>query len=146
MTKLENAINVVLEQQKHILASETWESRRRYFDQMVKCAESLGISEPCSELYDAFIADDHGSHERRSMHWRCVRLIDRVADTKAKTEHGILFNEPPLPSETETQMFFADRKYPVAANVNIDFIIVKSEIEMRYLQLTVSTTGQYKHS
>jgi integrase len=146
MTRLESAVNTVLEQLKHELASETWESRRRYFNQMLYCAESLGISEPCTELYEAFIADDHGSHERRSMHWRCVRLIDRAAGTKAKTEHGILFNEPTLPSEAETQMFFSTQGYPVAADVNIDYIIVKSEIEMRYLQLTESTTGQYKHS
>jgi len=146
MTKLEAAINTVLGQQKRILARETWESRRRYFNQMLVCAESLGISEPCTELYKAFIADDHGSHERRSMHWRCVRLIDREAGTKAKTEHGILYNEPPLPSEIETQIFFSDREYPIAANVNIDFVIVKSEMEMRHLQLTASTTGQYKHS
>ena len=146
MTKLESAVNAVLAQLRHELASETWESRRRYFNQMLSFAESIGISEPCTELYEAFIADDHGSHERRSMHWRCVRLIDRVADTKAKTEHGILFNEPPLPSEAETQIFFSTRGYPVAADVNIDYIIVKSEIEMRYLQLTKSTSGQYKHS
>ena len=142
MTKLESAINAVLAQLRHELASETWESRRRYFNQMLSFAESIGISEPCTDLYEAFIADDHGSHERRSMHWRCVRLIDRVADTKAKTEHGILFNEPPLPSEAETQIFFSNRGYPVAADVNIDYIIVKSEIEMRYLQLTESTSGQ----
>ena len=84
MTKLETTVRTVLEQLKHELAHETWESRRRYFDQMLKCAESLGISEPCAKLYEAFVADDHGSHERRSMHWRCVRLIDRVAGTKAK--------------------------------------------------------------
>ena len=146
MTKLEEAIYEVLEQQKHELASETWESRRRYFNQMLKCAESLGISKPCAELYDAFIADDHGSHERRSMHWRCVRLIDKAAGTKAKTEHGILFNEPPLPDETETQKFFSAAELPVATGVNIDYIIAKAEIEMKHLQLTESTAGQYKHS
>ena len=146
MTRLESAVNTVLEQLKHKLASETWESRRRYFSQMLNFAESIGITEPCAELYEAFIADDHGSHERRSMHWRCVRLIDQVAGTKAKTEHGILFNEPLLPSEEETQEFFFNQGYPVAEDTDIDYIIVKSGIEMRYLQLTESTTGQYKHS
>jgi len=145
VTNLEIITNTVLRQLKHELASETWESRRRYFAQMIKLAESLGITEPCTELYEAFIADDNGSHERRSLHWRCVRLIDQVAGTKARDEHGILLNEPTLPCEAETQLFFSDREYPVA-NVNIDYIIVKTEIEMRYLQLTVSTVGQYKHS
>jgi integrase len=146
MTKLEETICEVLEQQKHELASETWESRRRYFNQMIQCAELLGISEPCSELYEAFIADDNGSPERRSLHIRCVKLIDKVAGTQAKNEHNILYNEPPLPCEVEAQMFWCDRKYPVTADVCIDYVVIKAEIEMRYLQLTTSTVGQYKHA
>ena len=146
MTKLESAVNTALEQLKHELASSTWESRRCYFNQMLKCADLLGITEPCSELYEAFIADDNSSPERRSQHIRCVKIIDNIAGTHAKTEHGILFNEPPLPCEAEVQMFFCDQKYPISTEVHIDYLIVKAEIEMRYLQLTSSTIGQYRHS
>jgi len=146
MTKLENAICMVLEQLRHDLAEETWESRRRYFNQLLHCAELLGVSEPCSELYDAFIADDNDSHERRSLHIRCVRLIDKVSGTNARDENGILFNEPPMPDEAEVKLFFGGRRYPISGDVSIDYIIVKAEIEMRYLQLTTSTVGQYKHS
>ena len=39
MTKLETVINTILQQLKSELANETWESRRRYFNQMLKCAE-----------------------------------------------------------------------------------------------------------
>ena len=146
MTMIESTIKTVLEQLRPKLASETWESRRRYFNQMLQCAESLGITEPCAELYDAFIADDNGSPERRSLHIRCVKLVDGLACTHSNDEHGILFNEPPLPCESEVQDFFNGRMFPITAGICIDFLIVKAEIEMNCLHLTVSTMGQYRHS
>ena len=54
MIKLENVINTILQQLEHEQANETWKSRRRYFNQMLKCARLLGITEPCAKLYDAF--------------------------------------------------------------------------------------------
>lgn len=146
MTKLETTINTVLEHLKSELAGETWESRRRYFNQMLKCADSLGITEPCAELYDTFIRDDNGSPERHLLHVRCVKLVDALACTQARDEHGVLFNEPFMPDEAEVREFFQGREFPIAADVRIDHLIVKAEIEMRYLNLTNSTIGQYKHS
>ena len=146
MTNLESTIKTVLESLKPKLATETWESRRRYFNQMLKCAESLGITEPCAELYAAFIADDHGSPERRSLHMRCVKLIDGSACTHAKDGNGVLFNEPPMPCEADVESFFNGRKFPIAEGVRIDHLIVKAEMEMVFLCLTVSTMGQYRHS
>ena len=146
MTTLESTIKTVLAQLKPDLASETWESRRRYFNQMLRCADSLGISKPCQELYDAFIADDNGSSERRELHVRCVKLVDALAGTEVKDDHGVLFNEPPMPHETEVIEFFHDRHFPVTQDVRIDYLIIKAEIEMRGLNLTTSTVGQYKHS
>jgi len=146
MTKLEAVINTILQQLKSELANETWESRRRYFNQMLKCAKLLGITEPCAKLYDAFIADDNGSPERQAMHVRCVKLVDAFACTQARDEHGLLFNEQPLPDEAEVHEFFQGREFPITADVRLDQLIVKAEIEMRYLHLTDSTIGQYKHS
>jgi len=146
MTKLETIINTVLQQLKPKLASETWESRRRYFNQMIRLAEKLNITEPCQELYDTFIADDNGSHERHSMHIRCVKLIDAFADTLAKDEHGIRFNEPSIPDVTTVQKFFKNCKFPIPKGIRIDYLIVKADIEMKHLNLTDSTIGQYKHS
>jgi integrase len=145
MTKLENVINTILHQLKSELANETWESRRRYFNQMLKCAKLLGITEPCAKLYDAFITDDNGSSKRHALHVRCVRLVDALALTQARDEYGIPFNEPPMPDDAEVHEFFQGREFPIAA-VHIDYLIVKAEIEMRYLNLTDSTIGQYKHS
>jgi integrase len=146
MIELETTINAVLEHLKPELASETWISRRRYFNQMLKCAKSLGITEPGPELYCAFIADDNGSDERHELHVHCVKLIDSYAGTQAKNEFGVLFNPPPLPTEEDVRAFFSNREFPIAGSVNVDYLIVKSELEMRYLNQTESTIGQYKHS
>lgn len=146
MTKLETVINTILQQLKTELANETWESRCRYFKQMLKSAKLLGITEPCAKLYDVFIADDNGSPERHALHVRCVKLLDSFACTQAQDEHGLLFNEPPPPDDTEVHEFFQGREFPITADVRLDLLIVKAEIEMRYLHLTDSTIGQYKHS
>lgn len=146
MTKLEIIISTVLQQLKPDLACETWVSRRRYFNQMLKLAESLNITEPCQKLYDAFIADDNGSKERRLLHIRCVKLIDALAGTRAMDGKGILFNEQPMPTEAEVHEFFLGVSFPVTTGVRIDYLIVKASIEMWYLNLTDSTIGQYRHS
>lgn len=146
MTKLETTINTVLQQLKPELASETWESRRRYFNQMLRLAEKLNITEPCQELYDAFIADGNGSPERHSLHVRCVKLVDASAGTQAKDEHGILFNEPSMPDEETVQKYFQSCGFPITNGVCIDYLIVKAVIEMKHLNLTDSTIGQYRHS
>lgn len=146
MTKLESVINAILENLKRDLAKTTWQSRCRYFNQMIKLAESLSIKEPCQELYDAFTADDKGSSERHSMHKRCNKLVDSFAETHAKNEHGILFHEPPFPEKAIVQAFFHNYVFPIQNDVPIDYLIVKASIEMKYLHLTNSTTGQYWHS
>jgi hypothetical protein len=146
MTKLEETINTILQQLEPELASDTLESRRRYFNQMIRLAEALSITEPCQELYDAFIADDNGSPERHSLHVRCVKLVDASAGTHANDEHGIMFNEPPLPDEITVREFFESQEFPITTGVCMDYLIVKAGIEMEYLNLTNSTNGQYRHS
>lgn len=146
MTKLEVDIEIVLQQLKAVLANETWESRRRYFNQMLELACILNITEPCQTLYDAFIEDDNDSKERHSVHIRCVKLLDIVANTKAKDEYGNFFNELPIPDEADVQEFFSKQSYPLINNVNIDYLIIKAEIEMQHLFLSCSTIGQYRHS
>jgi integrase len=145
MMKIETAINTVLQQLKPELASETWESRRRYFNQMKRLAERLNITEPCQGLYDAFIADDNGSPERRSVHVRCVKLVDLSTGTQAMDEHGILFNGPSMPDEATVQKFFHNSEFPMPG-ICLDYLIVKAGIEMKHLGLTDSTIGQYRHS
>jgi integrase len=146
MNKLEATINTVLQQLKPELAPSTWESREFYFRRMLKIAKSLDIDVPCQKLYDAYIADAAGRGEGRQLHIRCVKLLDAAAETKARNNQGILFNEAVMPSLTKTEEYFSNRQYPLTDKTNIDFIIVKAEIEMKYLGLSTSTMGQYRHA
>ncbi|MBN1550931.1 tyrosine-type recombinase/integrase [bacterium] len=146
MTKLESDIELVLQHLQSKLECQTWESRRRYFKQMLKLAGMLNITEPCSALFDAFIADDRGSEERRSMHIRCVKLLDAAAHTNAKDERGVLYNEQPLPDETAVEEFFQHHGFPLKNQVDIDYLIIKAGIEMRHLSLSSSTMGQYQQA
>jgi integrase len=146
MNKLETGIAIVLQRLKSELAAATWESRRQYYNQMLQLAHTLGINEACQKLYDAYIADDNGFKNRRKMHIHCVKLLDAIEGTNARDEHGKLYNEQSLPGKEETEKYFHSRQYPPADKVSIDHLIVKAEIEMRYLNLSESTIGQYRHA
>lgn len=144
--RIEEAIDIVLQQQKQRLAQSTYFAQKPYLHRLQSLADVLSISTPCQELYNAFIADDNGSINRRKIHTHCVKLIDAVANTHATDERGIPYNEPPLPSEVEAMQYFARMRYPLAGDVSIDHLIMKAQIEMKYLNLTSSTTGQYMHA
>jgi integrase len=146
MTNLEKIIEQVMQKRQSELAASTWEARRCYFQQILKLANSLSVTEPCQHLYDLFIADDHGSKERRSEHIRCVKMIDGEAGSGARDERGILYNELPMPAETEVQAFFTGQSYPLSIRIRMDYLIVKANMEIRYLNLSASTVGQYKHA
>jgi len=146
MNKLETSITIVLQQLKPKLAAATWESKRTYYNRMLRLANVMGIKEACKKLYDAYVADDAGSKQRRRIHTQCVRLLDAVAGTNARDKYGKLYNEQSLPSKAETREYFQNRQFPVANGVSLAHLIVKAEIEMQYLKLTESTIGQYKNA
>jgi len=146
MNKLETSIAIILQQQKHVLTAATWESRQRYYNRMLRLANSMSINEACQELYSAYIADDKGSKERRALHIRCVKLLDAIAGTNAKDENGKLYNEQSMPTKEETQRYFQNMQYPLINKASIDSLIVKAEIEMQYLNLSESTIGQYRNA
>ena len=145
MTKLEQSVQTVLEQQKTLLATSTYESRRRYFNQLLKLATQLGIDSPCQELYDEFTARANSSVDLCFQLNHCVKLIDAVAQTRGIRRDGILYNEPLLPSDVEVENGLEGMSYPVVT-VDIGFLIVKAKKEMEYLHLTKSTSGQYLHA
>lgn len=145
MTKLKETIKTVQEHLKNQLSDSTYESRKCYFQQMLKTASMIGIEQPCQELYDAFAADDYGSKERRFHLNHCIKLVDKCANTHAQRKDGTLYNEPPLPTIEETSMQLENISFPMES-IDISFLIVKSEHEMKYLSLTASTVGQYRHA
>lgn len=65
MIKLTEIIQAVLDQQKDQLSDSTYESRKSYFNQLLKLARNLNIDVPCQELYDAFTARDNESCDLR---------------------------------------------------------------------------------
>ena len=127
MNKLEIGIAVVLQRLKSELAAATWELRRQYYNQMLKLAHTLGINEACQKLYDAYVADDKGFKNRRSVHIHCVKLLDAIEGTNAKDEYGKFYNEQSLPDKEETRKYFHGRQYPLADKVNIDHLIVRAK-------------------
>ena len=146
MANLEEIISVVLAQRKSQLAPSSFESLNFYCKQLSQMASEMNITVPCQELYDAFIDDDRNSKERSSRHRQCVKIVDYYAGTHAKDKYGKLLNRNSLPREDETQDFFKDMSYPISIKITIDHLIIKSELEMRILNLSSSTIGQYKHS
>ena len=146
MANLEEIISVVLAQRKSQLAPSSFESLNFYCKQLSQMASEMKITVPCQELYDAFIDDDRNSKERSSRHRQCVKIVDYYAGTHAKDKHGKLFNRGSLPTEGETQHFFKDMSYPISIQITINHLIIKSELEMKILNLSPSTIGQYKHS
>jgi len=145
MTKLEGAIKEVQELQKNKLSYSTYEAQKCYFQQLLKTASMMCIEEPCQELYDTFAADDYGSKERRFHLNHCIKLVDKYTNTHAQRKDGTLYNEPTLPTIEETSVKLKNTSYPIES-IDISFLIVKSELEMEYLCLKASTTGQYKHA
>ncbi len=143
---LDEAIGSVLDTLKPHLAHETWQSRRRYLNQMVRCAQSLKLTYPCQELYDAFILDDHHSSERRTLHILCVRLIDEVAQTDARKADGTYFNPPIVPEPSVVDVYFSKVSFTDAGqSIPLPYLMGYTRLELIKLNLSDSTIGQYVH-
>jgi len=99
---------------------------RRYASQMRELAWRMGFGEPCQELYDAFVADDRGSAERRSMHVHVNKLVDAVAGTRAVSPSGLFYNEPDMPSMEEADAAFARSGLPAEG---VDVLIVTTKAD-----------------
>ena len=56
MNTLRTTVGIVLEQQKKLLAPSTYDARKNYLKHLISYAEEMGITDPCQELYDSFVA------------------------------------------------------------------------------------------
>ena len=143
MNKLQSIVNIVSKQQKLLLAPSTYDVRRSYLVNLVSHAEELGISEPCQELYDSYVARAT-TPDLRFQLFHAIRLVDKEAGTKAFTPEGKLYNEPELPSSGEMVDIFQTMVFPIAdSSIDTGHLIHRAEIEMQYLQLSSSTNWQY---
>jgi integrase len=146
MTKLENNIASILERIRPKLAESSYELRKAIFDQLIRMASKMSISEPCQELYDAFYRDDHGSKQRKSMHCQIIKMLDFEAGTQCITVDGVFYNELPLPSEVEAEAFASSCTFPLPEQTDIGILIAIAALEMKPLKLSASTMGQYHYA
>lgn len=147
MNELEDVLQQVLrrERGRGCLAEATLDAPGRYVSQMRELAWRMGFGEPCQEPCDAFVADDRGSAERRSMHVHVNKLVDAVAGTRAVSPSGLFYNEPDMPSMEEADAAFARSGLP-AEGVDVLIVTTKADAVIAGLGLTRSTMGQYRHA
>lgn len=108
---------------------------------MLRLADILNITKPCQKLYDAFITNINSSKDWHSLHGRCIKLIDALVGTHTKDENRTLFSEYPLPTESMTLKFSQHHMYSIAESINLNYIIVKANIEVKYLNLMIQPFG-----
>lgn len=143
MNKLQTIVNRVLAQQKTLLAPSTYEIRRRYLNRLISHAEEIGISEPCQELYDSYVARAT-TPDLRFQLFHTIRVVDKEAGTKAFTPEGKLYNEPAIPSAGESEKAFSHISFPVVdGSIDTGHLIRRAENEMDHLRLSASTRWQY---
>ena len=143
MSKVQTIVNIVLEQQKQLLAPSTYEVRKNYLKYLASHADAKGITEPCQELYDSYVARAT-TPDLRFQLFHAVRLIDKEAATKAFTPEGKLYNEPEIIPVDEAEKLLCTTKYPISDDiVDTGCLIRRAEREMQYLQLSSSTAWQY---
>ena len=146
MSKVQTVVDTILEQQKQQLAPSTYEARKNYLKHLAVFAEEKGITEPCQELYDSYIARAT-TPDLRFQLFHAVRLVDKAAGTKAFTPEGKLYNEPEILSAAEAENICQAIEYPISDNtLDTSYLIRKAEQEMQYLQLSLSTNWQYRQA
>ena len=120
MDKLHEVVNIVLLKEKDKLKSSTYEARKGYLIQLVDHGGRIGISEPCQKLYDSFVARATTA----------VRLVDAEAGTLAYTPEGKLYNEPQLPSMSESDAAFKNLSFPIKDGViDTGYMILRAKKE-----------------
>lgn len=143
MNTLQTIINEVLEKQKKLLSPSTYDARKNYLMHLLTHAKQLGISDPCQELFDSYVARAT-TIDLRFQLFHAVRLVDLEAGTKAFTPDGKLYNEPSIPSPEESDIVFRTIAFPIAdGSIDSGHLIQRAAKEMQYLKLSNSTNWQY---
>lgn len=151
MNQLKEVVNAVLEQQKLQLAPSTYDARKNYLKHLVEYGDYLGIQVPCQELYDAYVARAV-TPDLRFQLLHAVRLVDKEAGTKALTPEGKLYNEPKLPSSSESEEVFRNIFFPISdGRIDMGHLIRRAESEMAYIKdflghSSIDSTSIYAHA
>lgn len=144
MDTLHTVVAAVLTKQKCHLKQSTYEARKNYLVHLAEHGEKIGITEPCQELYDSYVAIRPMTPDLRFQLFHAVRLVDAEAGTMALTPEGRLYNEPILPSIDVTDAVFKNISFPIEdGTLDTGHLILRAKKEMEYLQLSSSTNWQY---
>ena len=143
MSKLQSIVNLVLDQQKQLLAPSTYEARKNYLKKLAAFVDEKGIMEPYQELFDSYVGRAT-TPDLRFQLFHAVRLVDKAAGTKALTPEGKVYNEPEILSSEEAERINHTIEFPISdGSLDTGYLIRRAEQEMQYLQLSSSTSWQY---
>ena len=143
MNRIQVTVNKVLDRLKLQIAPSTYKVRKNYLVRLTSHAESIGIAEPCQELFDSYVARA-STPDLRFQLLHAVRLVDKETGSKAFTPEGKLYNEPEFPPPDESEKIFQSISFPIAdGSIDTGHLVYRAESEMDYLQLSSSTRWQY---
>ncbi len=143
MNRIQVTVNKVLDRLKLQIAPSTYKVRKNYLVRLASHAESIGIAEPCQELFDSYVARA-STPDLRFQLLHAVRLVDKETGSKAFTPEGKLYNEPEFPPPDESEKIFQSISFPIAdGSIDTGHLVYRAESEMDYLQLSSSTRWQY---
>jgi len=77
------------------------------------------------------------------MHSQILKMLDFEVGTQGIMVNGSFYNELPLPSEAEAKAFVSVCSFPLPEQTDIGMQITIAALEMKPLQLSASTMGQY---
>ena len=143
MNQLKEVVNAVLSSKSCSLPRSTYDARKNYLKHLVEYGDYLGIQVPCQE-YMMPMLHVQLTPDLRFQLLHAVRLVDKEAGTKALTPEGKLYNEPKLPSSSESEDVFRNIFFPISdGRIDMGHLIRRAESEMAYLHLSASTRWQY---
>lgn len=127
------------------IAKSTFESRKRYCTQLFQKASEMGKQDIDQELVYVYLkANNNGSKETATMHYRIAKRVDAVCSTHLVDLKGHYLNTISYPTEEAAGDFFRRKSFPVNESVPLTFLITKTLMEVGKAGLTESTIGQYK--
>lgn len=146
MESLKMLILAVLAKEKDRHKLSYYDALRQTANQLLAFASQSNTDCLTQPLIRNFITDDHGSRTRRGRHRHMCKLIDAHLGTRFKDHRNHLLNPPPIPSPEHMHQYFSKLVPPYNDDIDLSYLIVKAEYEMKPLKLTSSTIGQYKHA
>ena len=146
MKTLQEIVTEVLDGLEKRLSPGAFSVRSFYANKILQLAEKNNITYPSAEFYqscEVLIHTEETQFEVRNV----IRHIDKIADTRAFTVEGTLYNSPPLPDYESLKPIIENIGFPIPDNsIDISVLIVMLKEFIRKYQLTSYTIKSYSVS